>query len=239
MMMLMGDNDGDSMSKLLPLMMMGGQSGLGGMDPLMMMTLLDDDNCEFTDSIKNHATWTDEQKKNVATGKFDASTGLTEAQAADQVDYDYLACDNKKGMDPMMMMLMMDGGSMDDLLPLMMMGGQQPGQAGGMNPLMMMSLLDGDKTKKSCDEEYNVKSIFTAGTGALTADSNIENIRAHFKALATKTANQEKYVKCIDEAKDEGKDKSKLDKLLPLMMMGGMGGQQGGMDAMLPMLMMM
>merc|ERR1712080_335874 len=108
------------------------------------------------------------------------------------------------------------------------MGGQQPGQQGGMNPLMMMTLMgDDSKTKKSCDEDYNVKKFVQAGDQALEATTDIAAIRSGIIALSTtdkKADKQTKYATCLSDAPEEGKEKSTMDKLLPLMMMG-MGGQ--------------
>jgi hypothetical protein len=124
--------------------------------------------------------------------------------------------------------MMLDGGSMDDLLPLMMMGGQ--GQEGQMNPMMMMSLLGDDtKTKKACDASYNVKEFFTAGATDLESSSDIADIRSGIEGLATKTAKQDEYIACLSEATEEGSEKSTMDKMLPLMMMGGQGQQMNPM----------
>jgi hypothetical protein len=110
----------------------------------------------------------------------------------------------------------------------MMMGGQE--QQGQMNPMMMMSLLGDDtKTKKSCDADYNVKSFFTAGVSALESSSDIADIRSGIEGLVEKTANQEQYVACLAEATEEGSEKSSMDKMLPLMMMGGQGQQMNPM----------
>merc|ERR1712110_170058 len=194
MMMMSLLDDSSSMSDLLPLMMMNGQQGQqGGMNPMMMMSLLGDD-CSYTAALdaleldsdvkKQLATGAIAWKVN-ADGEYDSAAAYDAAIATQYVDYDFLACKNKGGMDPMMMsmmgnqnmdpmttLMMLDGGSMDDLLPLMMMGGQE--QQGQMNPMMMMSLLGDDtKTKKSCDADYNVKSFFTAGVDALESSSDI------------------------------------------------------------------
>merc|ERR1712110_384457 len=247
MMMMSLLDDSSSMSDLLPLMMMNGQQGQqGGMNPMMMMSLLGDD-CSYTAALdaleldsdvkKQLATGAIAWKVN-ADGEYDSAAAYDAAIATQYVDYDFLACKNKGGMDPMMMsmmgnqnmdpmttLMMLDGGSMDDLLPLMMMGGQE--QQGQMNPMMMMSLLGDDtKTKKSCDADYNVKSFFTTGVDALESSSDIADIRSGIEGLVQKTANQEQYVACLAEATEEGSEKSTMDKMLPLMMMGGQGGQQ-------------
>jgi len=254
-MMMMSLLDGSSdMSELLPLMMMNGQGAQqpGQMNPMLLMSLLSED-CSFSDAIQ--ALNVDEEtKKALATGakawkvnadgEYDSTAAYDAAIAAQYVDYDYLACKNKGGVDPMMMnmlgggnmdpmttLMMLDGGSMDDLLPLMMMGGQN-GQQGQMNPMMMMSLLGDDTaTKKSCDADYKVKEFFTAGVDALESSSDIADIRAGIEGLAVKTDSQQAYVDCLAAATEEGTEKSSMEKLLPMMMMGG--GQQ-----MNPMLMM-
>jgi len=251
MMMMSLLDDSSSMSDLLPLMMMNGQGQQGGMNPMMMMSLLGDD-CSYSaelealdldsDIKKQLATGAIAWKVNVD-GDYDSAAAYDAAIAAQYVDYDFLACKNKGGMDPMMMsmmggqnmdpmttLMMLDGGSMDDLLPLMMMGGQGQEGQGQMNPMMMMSLLGDDtKTKKACDADYNVKSFFTAGATALESSSDIADIRSGIEGLATKTANQDQYVACLSEATEEGSEKSKMDKMLPLMMMGGQGQQMNPM----------
>merc|ERR1712178_260548 len=249
-MMMMSLLDGSSdMSELLPLMMMNGQGAQqpGQMNPMLLMSLLSED-CSFSDAIQ--ALNVDEDtKKALATGakawkvnadgEYDSTAAYDAAIAAQYVDYDYLACKNKGGVDPMMMnmlgggnmdpmttLMMLDGGSMDDLLPLMMMGGQN-GQQGQMNPMMMMSLLGDDTaTKKSCDVDYKIKEFFTAGVDALESSSDIADIRAGIEGLAVKTDSQQAYVDCLAAATEEGTEKSSMEKLLPLMMMGQQPGQQ-------------
>merc|ERR1711885_18453 len=106
-----------------------------------------------------------------------------------------------------------------------------------MNPMMMMSLLGDDtKTKKACDADYNVKSFFTAGATDLESSSDIADIRSGIEGLATKTANQDQYVACLSEATEEGSEKSKMDKMLPLMMMSLLGGDDSSMSDLLPLM---
>merc|ERR1712147_157556 len=183
---------------------MNGQGQQGGMNPMMMMSLLGDD-CSYSaelealdldsDIKKQLATGAIAWKVNVD-GDYDSAAAYDAAIAAQYVDYDFLACKNK----------------------------------GEMNPMMMMSLLGDDtKTKKACDADYNVKSFFTAGATALESSSDSADIRSGIGGLATKTANQDQYVACLSEATEEGSEKSKMDKMLPLMMMGGQGQQMNPM----------
>ena len=243
MMMMTLLDDSSSMQDLLPLMMMNGQGAQSGeMNPMLLMSLLSED-CNFSDAI-NALSVDEDTKKALATGavawkvnadgEYDSTAAYDAAIAAQYVDYDYLACKNKGGLDPMMMnmlggqnmdpmttLMMLDGGSMDDLLPLMMMGGQN-GQPGQMNPMMMMSLLGDDTvTKKSCDADYKLKAFFTAGVDALESSSDIADIRAGIEGLAVKSDAQQAYVDCLAAATEEGSEKSTMEKMLPLMMMGG------------------
>merc|ERR1711988_1733421 len=132
-MMMMSLLDGSSdMSELLPLMMMNGQGAQqpGQMNPMLLMSLLSED-CSFSDAIQ--ALNVDEDtKKALATGakawkvnadgEYDSTAAYDAAIAAQYVDYDYLACKNKGGVDPMMMN-MLGGGNMDPMTTLMMLDG--------------------------------------------------------------------------------------------------------------------
>lgn len=168
MMMLMSDDD-SSMKDLLPLMMMqggaGGMSGGGqnGMNPLLMMTLLDeDDACEVNSEVKKLTQFTAVQQKSVARGdvfvtrvdsdaadivwgddtgdlaEVEAQTSIAEIVADEMVkyiDYEFISCEKK-----------LDSSSFSDLLPLMMMG-QNNMQT--MDPMMLMMLVDDDSNDLS------------------------------------------------------------------------------------------
>jgi len=201
---------GSGMSDLLPLMMMGGglggAGGMGGMDPMMMMMLMDDG--DMGDLLPLM----------MMGGGLGGAGGMG-------------------GMDPMMMMLMMDGGDMKDLLPLMMMGGGMGGAEGGMNPMMMMMLLDSDDDDAdddSCLKEFGIEHVFinTAGTIAKsTADADIIDF---FKTGSFTSGVAKDFNECLADPTDYDFG-SGLSDLLPLMMMGGNGGQ---MDPMMMMLLM-
>merc|ERR1712150_29778 len=120
-----------------------------------------------------------------------------------------------------------------------MAGGAQNGQ---MNPLMLMLLMD-DKTKKQCDSKYEVDYTFKiaeTSTGVYSITKITSNIRDIFTTtvIGHPDENNSKwaknYAKCLNDADKEGDDKSTMDKLLPLMLMGGDMGQ--GMDPMMMML---
>merc|ERR1711981_1391914 len=154
------------MSDLLPLMMMNGGMGgangaQGGMNPLMMMTLLDE-SCSFKTAVKALTT-SDDNKKALALGeKFSTDAGVTLTTTVDgtYVDYDYIKCSkgSSSGLSDMLPLMMMGGnggmGGMDPMMMMLMMGDSSSGLS-DMLPLMMMTLLDdGDaKTKVACDEK--------------------------------------------------------------------------------------
>jgi len=141
--MLMGDSS-SGMSDLLPLMMMGG-NGAAGMDPMMMMLMLDSDDtttktgCDSKFKI-NHAFKADKTK-------ITAASDIRAAVVADGIlgavkstwETEYAACLTKATSEGSTS----SSNSLKDLLPLMMMGGMN-GQAGagGMDPMMMMMLMD-------------------------------------------------------------------------------------------------
>merc|ERR1712048_146930 len=96
-----------SMKDLLPLMMMSGGMGgaqAGGMNPLLMMSLLGD-SCEVKLQAVKDLTASDDDKKKIARGLLNYN--------ADHVDYDFIKCESGSGgisdLLPIMMMLMLDG----------------------------------------------------------------------------------------------------------------------------------
>jgi hypothetical protein len=147
--MLMGDSSSSGMSDLLPLMMMGGGMGgagaAGGMDPMMMMLMLDsDDNtkvaCDKKFKIK-HA-FKDGKAKITTAAEIRAAVLAKSILGSVESTWEkeYLACLSKPGITEG---TTSSSNSLKDLLPLMMMGGMN-GQAGagGMDPMMMMMLMD-------------------------------------------------------------------------------------------------
>merc|ERR1712141_633339 len=161
MMMLDNDDDDSSLSELLPLMMMQGGNfgGPNGMNPLLMMTLLDDDECEVNDNVELFTALSETEKKQVArgdyiyygttegaetdfTGEFYAvadlpTSSFTSAELAEAnkyIDYEFINCESQTSS------------SFKDLLPLMMMG-QQNMQT--MDPMMLMMLVDDDSNDLS------------------------------------------------------------------------------------------
>jgi len=141
--MLMGDSS-SGMSDLLPLMMMGG-NGAAGMDPMMMMLMLDSDDtttktgCDKKFKI-SHAFKADKTKITAASDIRAAviANGILGATKS-KWETDYAACLAKAKTEG----TTSSSSSLKDLLPLMMMGGMN-GQAGagGMDPMMMMMLMD-------------------------------------------------------------------------------------------------
>merc|ERR1711981_318345 len=155
MMMLMGDGGDD----LLPLMMMGGMGGQqpgqqAGMNPMMMLTLLgDDDKTKVACDKKYKVDSSPKITKTSTTYAISQVTTSTEIRAvytaANQVDLgnskkfpDFTADTYAKKYSACIAAATTEGTTSDSslkkLLPLMMMG-QQPGQA--MDPMMMMLLL--------------------------------------------------------------------------------------------------
>lgn len=197
MLMLMADGKSD-MKSLLPLLLMNGG---GQMDPMMMMLLLDDK--KSGDSLSSLLPLM------LMSGGMGGQNGQ---------------------MDPMMMMLLLDdnkSSGIKDLLPLMLMGGMNGQQGGAMNPLMMTMLLGEDCTikneeitklsKDTVSDEDKIKLATGEKTytgSALAAMASGTTVAAQLKYV------DHDYIKC----KTGG---SGLSDLLPLMMMGGMGGQPG------------
>jgi hypothetical protein len=122
------------------MMMSGGMGGAGGaqggMNPLLMMSLMED-SCEVKLAAITALTGTDDDKKALAKGEkcFDSSTNTiapcagTVTLNGNYIDYNFIKCESGSGS------------GMSDLLPLMMMGGGMGGDASGMGsmlPLMLM-----------------------------------------------------------------------------------------------------
>jgi len=168
MMMLLSDED-SSMKDLLPLIMMqqqgqgGAFTGQNGMNPLFMLTLLDDDACEVNANVKLFTDLTTEEQKSIARGDYfytattDAPAGVTSMTDTDivafadigtinidedrlntlikYIDYEFISCEEK-----------LDSSSLSDILPLMMMG-QKNMQT--MDPMMLMMLIDDESNDLS------------------------------------------------------------------------------------------
>merc|ERR1711881_501497 len=138
MMMLMMDDDSD-MKDLLPLMMMGGMGGAGaagGMNPLMLMSLLDDDDDSSSKTAEDcnkeiglETAFVLNTGANTLTkvtsdadirGVFAAQVGTYPDISTDGVAKDFNSCVTSPTTYKF-------GGSsgLSDLLPLMMMGGGQ------------------------------------------------------------------------------------------------------------------
>merc|ERR1719219_20682 len=139
--------------------MNGGEQG--AMNPMMMMSLLEDKSCALTNEALQALDIEDSVKEEIAAGKkiwngveaVDASEAQANADFINYVDYGFQACKASSGgmgdllplmmqggqgagqMDPMMMLSLLEGGDMSEMLPLMMMG--QGGEQGAMNPMMM------------------------------------------------------------------------------------------------------
>ena len=157
---LLMDDDND-FKDILPFMMMqGGQYANGQMNPLLMITLLDD-KCEVNANVKKFTSLTSDQQKQVARGEYFykaaagneatatawtdfetiASIGVTPLTALEltevnkYIDYDFISCEHQS-----------DSSNFKDLLPLMMMG-QANMQT--MDPMMLMLLVDDDSNDLS------------------------------------------------------------------------------------------
>merc|ERR1712178_253882 len=234
------------------MMMSGGMGGAqaGGMNPLLMMSLLGD-SCEVKLQAVKDLTASDDDKKKIARGLLNYN--------ADHVDYDFIKCESGSGgISDLLPLMMMGGGagdmnsmlplmlmgdsssSMSDLLPLMMVNGNG---AAGMDPMMMMLMLDGEdtKTKKGCDSKFKIDHVFKASDNTPTKITDAAAIRAAVVADdiagTAKSTWETEYSACLTAATEEGSSSSNsLKDLLPLMMMGGMNGQAaGGMDPMMMM----
>merc|ERR1712066_708240 len=274
MMLLLGDDSSSSssssMKDLLPLMMMGGMGGAGaqgGMNPLLMMTLLED-SCAVKNAKTKALTATDAEKKDVARGVkcVDAASKVIacgDVGDGSYLDYDFIKCESgSSGMSDLLPLMMMGGGmggdaagmnsmlplmlmgdsssGMSDLLPLMMMGGNG---AAGMDPMMMMLMLDSDDatTWSGCDKKFKVSHAFKNDkTKIITASDIRAAVKADGILGAVKSTWETEYLACLNKATTEGSTSSSnsLKDLLPLMMMGGMNGQAGA-GGMDPMMMMM
>lgn len=155
---LLSDDDSDS-SDLLPFLLMQQTPGQQ-MNPLLMLTLLDNDECEVSDNVAKFTSLTDAEQKKVARGEYyykettghstatlasnflvDAdlvSSPLSSADLAEvnkYIDYEFISCEH-----------LSDKGNFKDLLPLMMMG-QANMQT--MDPMMLMMLVDDDSNDLS------------------------------------------------------------------------------------------
>merc|ERR1712178_16405 len=247
----------------------GGAPGAqGGMNPLLMMTLLED-SCEVKNAKTKALTATDAEKKDVARGVKCVDTAKKVIACGDvgdgsYLDYDFIKCESgSSGMSDLLPLMMMGGGmggdaagmnsmlplmlmgdsssGMSDLLPLMMMGGNG---AAGMDPMMMMLMFDSDDTttKTGCDKKFKINHAFKTDKSKITAASDIRAaVIANGILGATKSKWETDYAACLAKAKTEGttSSSSSLKDLLPLMMMGGMNGQAGAAGGMDPMMMMM
>merc|ERR1711990_293936 len=130
------------MKDLLPLMMMSGGMGgaagaQGGMNPLLMMTLMED-SCDVKLAAITALTATDDEKKALARGDkcYDATNKKVVACAGtitldgNYIDYNFIKCESGSS-------------GMSDLLPLMMMGGGMGGgAAGGMGSMLPLLMMD-------------------------------------------------------------------------------------------------
>merc|ERR1712110_1120599 len=192
-----------------PLMMMsggmGGAGAQGGMNPMLMLALMDDSSsCTIKNAAVNALTATADEKKAIANGsKCHSGTAVvactTSNRNKEHIDYDFIKCESgSSGMSDLLPLMMMGGGmgggaaggmgsmlpllmmddssSSSDLLPLMMMSGGMGGGAGGMDPMMMMLMLDDEKTgKEGCDSKHKISKIVLT-SGA--EETNALKIRA-------------------------------------------------------------
>merc|ERR1719220_2564663 len=253
MMTLMGD-DSSSMKDMLPLMMMqGGEQG--AMNPMMMMSLLDEKTCDITNEALAALDLEDSVKEEIAAGKkiwngseaVDASVAQDNSNFLNFVDYGFMACKKTSSgmsdmlplmmqggaggqMDPMMMLSMLEGGDMSEMLPLMMMNG---GEQGAMNPMMMMSLLGDDgKSKDACNKKFKMTAFEATESEGQYTLSEVADTRAFFENGSFTNA----YTECLEAATEQSSSKdSGMKDLLPLMMMNQPGG---AMDPMTMMMMM-
>merc|ERR1712110_1144835 len=223
-----------------PLMMMsggmGGAGAQGGMNPMLMLALMDDSSsCTIKNAAVNALTATADEKKAIANGsKCHSGTAVvactTSNRNKEHIDYDFIKCESGSS-------------SSNDLLPLMMMSGGMGGGAGGMDPMMMMLMMDDDKTgKEGCDSKHKIsKIVLTSGaeeTNALKIRAAVEGNTILAPTVASTWITQ--YKACLASPPTSSSSSSSMKDLLPLMMMsGGMGGAAGGQaGAMDPMMMM-
>merc|ERR1712110_563700 len=162
-----------------PLMMMsggmGGAGAQGGMNPMLMLALMDDSSsCTIKNAAVNALTATADEKKAIANGsKCHSGTAVVACTTSngnkEHIDYDFIKCESGSS-------------GMSDLLPLMMMGGGMGGGAGGMDPMMMMLMLDDDKSgKEGCDSKHKIKKVFLT-SGA--EETDMLKIRAAVEGTA-------------------------------------------------------
>merc|ERR1712226_880802 len=203
MMTLMGD-DSSSMKDMLPLMMMqGGEQG--AMNPMMMMSLLDEKTCDITNEALAALDLEDSVKEEIATGKkiwngseaVDASVAQDNTNFLNFVDYGFMACKKTSS-------------GMSDMLPLMMQGG-----AGAqMDPMMMLSMLEGG----------DMSEMFPL--------SQVEDVQAFFEASELTNAYTECLAAATEQSSSND---SGMKDLLPLMMMNQPGGAMDPMTMMMMM----
>jgi hypothetical protein len=246
MFLLLANDDDSSNSDLLPLMMMMGNNGMDGQNPLLWMTLLDDDKTclEQYPAITDDALAAPTVEADALADEFHYEYVFCKEQAAEETGLfgdnawlllPFLNGQQGGGMDPLMMMLMLnkDGsGSSNDMLPLLMMqnGFTNPTSADQPNPLLWMVLLQ----EEACAIKYKIPNHYwdlLTVPGDATKVTAAADVKAHYEAEVTG------YADCNA---NEGDDN---DFLLPFLMMnqGGFGngfGQQGGMDPMMMMLLM-
>jgi len=153
---LLNDDDDSDTSDLLPFLLMQQTPGQQ-MNPLLMLTLLDD-KCEVNANVKLFTGLTKEEQKKVARGELFykdttpgtavladfleiadiASSPLSATELAEvnkYIDYEFISCEH-----------LSDESNFKDLLPLMMMG-QANMQT--MDPMMLMMLVDDDSNDLS------------------------------------------------------------------------------------------
>merc|ERR1712178_220260 len=208
----------------------GGAPGAqGGMNPLLMMTLLED-SCAVKNAKTKALTATDAEKKDVARGVKcvdAASKAIACGDVGDgsYLDYDFIKCESgSSGMSDLLPLMMMGGmggdaagmnsmlplmlmgdssSGMSDLLPLMMMGGDG---AAGMDPMMMMLMLDSDDTttKKGCDKKFKINHAFKTDKSKITAASDIRAaVIADGVLGAVKSTWETEYAACLTKATSE------------------------------------
>merc|ERR1719454_1431467 len=216
-------------------MMQGGEQG--AMNPMMMMSLLDEKTCDITNEALAALDLEDSVKEEIAAGKkiwngseaVDASVAQDNSNFLNFVDYGFMACKKTSSgmsdmlplmmqggaggqMDPMMMLSMLEGGDMSEMLPLMMMNG---GEQGAMNPMMMMSLLGEDgKSKDACNKKFK-----------MTAFEATESLAAATEQSSSKDSGMKDLLPLMMMNQPGGAmDPMTIKDLLPLMMMNQPGG---------------